>query len=322
VAVREASREEIVPEILRLDLFLLGGGGLLYDKEALTYLREAQVAHEIGVRTATCAIGAGPLETSDARQAVASVLNQMHAVTVREMPAKRLLEEIGVTREVVVTADPALLLTPLPFTTEMLKREGIRKVRPLVGISVREVGPAAPNLGDVAYHQLLANAADFVVDRLDSDLLFVSMERGDIRESHAVIAQMAQAERAFVLKGEYGPREILGLMEHLDIVVGMRLHFLIFAAIARVPFIPLPYADKVAGFLADLDLPARTLREQHAGPLLASIDRCWDERRQIGPKLDERMPGLQGRARETMRVVGELLGLRAAAGQAAPEVAT
>jgi polysaccharide pyruvyl transferase CsaB len=303
VAVRDAHRDEIGPEIQRLDLLLLGGGGLLYDKEAHTYLREVEIAHEVGVRTATFAISAGPLESPEARRLVARVLNRMNAITVRDALAKRLLEEVGVKREIVVTADPALLLEPQPFTEAMLKAEGVRTGRRLVGVSVREVGPAAPNLGDVAYHTLLANAADFVADRLDTDLLFVPMERGDIRESHAVIAQMAEAERAFVLKGEYGPAEILGLMQHLDLVVAMRLHCLIFAAIARVPFIPLPYADKVAGFLGDVGLPTRTLEEVHAGPLLASIDRCWDERRQVRETLDAHVPALQARARETARIV-------------------
>jgi polysaccharide pyruvyl transferase WcaK-like protein len=223
----------------------------------------------------------------------------MNAVTVRDALAKRLLEEVGVKREIVVTSDPALLLDAKPFDEAMLKAEGVPTDRRLVGISVREVGPAAPNLGTVEYHTLLANAADFVADRLDANLLFIPMERGDIRESHAVIARMAEAERASVLKGEYGPEEILGLMQHLAMVVAMRLHCLIFASIARVPFIPLPYSDKVSGFLADVGLPARTLEEVHAGPLLASIDRCWDERRQVVETLDAHVPSLQARARET-----------------------
>jgi polysaccharide pyruvyl transferase CsaB len=299
VAVRDAGRDEIAPEIQRLDLLLLGGGGLLYDKEAHTYLREVEIAHAADVRTATFAISAGPLESPEARRLVARVLNRMNAVTVRDAPAKRLLEEVGVKREIVVTSDPALLLSAKPFDEAMLKAEAVPTDRRLVGISVREVGPAAPNLGTVEYHTLLANAADFIADRLDANLLFVPMERGDIRESHAVIAQMAEAERASVLKGEYGPEEILGLMQHLDMVVAMRLHCLIFAAIARVPFIPLPYSDKVLGFLGDVGLPARTLEEVHAGPLLASIDRCWDERRQVCETLDAHVPPLQARARET-----------------------
>lgn len=46
------------------------------------------------------------------------------------MHAKRLLEEIGVKRDVIVTADPALLLEPQSFTVEMLEREGVTSERP------------------------------------------------------------------------------------------------------------------------------------------------------------------------------------------------
>src|SRR5262245_23014484 len=37
VPVREMSRDEVIPEIERLDLFILGGGGILFDAEAHLY---------------------------------------------------------------------------------------------------------------------------------------------------------------------------------------------------------------------------------------------------------------------------------------------
>ncbi len=307
VAVREVSRDDILPQIRCLDLFLLGGGGLLYDEDALTYLREMTMAHDLDVPTATYAIGVGPLRSPESRRAVADALNRTRIITVRETGAQRLLEEIGVTREIVLTADPGFLMTPEPVSREMLDAEGVAQRRHLVGVSVREVGPAAPGLGEVAYHQLLADAADFVADRLDADILFVPMERGDIRESHAVIAQMAEAHRASVLRREYAPGEILGLMEHLDMVVGMRFHVLLFAALARRPFIPLPYATKVAGLLEDVGLLGTTLQQFRAGPLLASIDRRWDERRDFRAMLDAKVPPLQERAQQSARRAVSLL---------------
>ncbi len=57
---------------------------------------------------------------------------------------------------------------------------------------------------------------------------------------------MLRAQRATVLKGEYTSGQLLSLMAHFDFAVGMRLHFLIFAALAGTPFVALPYAGKVA----------------------------------------------------------------------------
>ena len=73
---------------------------------------------------------------------------------------------------------------------------------------------------------------------------------------------MVNAQRASVLKGEYSSAAVLGLMKHMSFVVGMRLHFLIFAGIQKVPFVPLPYATKVAGLLGPGDAHASHHRSQ------------------------------------------------------------
>src|SRR3954453_13510994 len=57
------TRREMVPEIRALDLFILGGGGILYDRDAQTYLREVIILQELGVPVVIYAISAGPLKT-------------------------------------------------------------------------------------------------------------------------------------------------------------------------------------------------------------------------------------------------------------------
>ncbi|HSU77558.1 MAG TPA: polysaccharide pyruvyl transferase family protein, partial [Burkholderiales bacterium] len=269
VPVRKLSRSEVVPEVERLDLLLFGGGGILYDADARTYLREVLVAKEHGVPVMLYAVGAGPLSDPNAQKAVREALDGVAAITVREKSAQQLLEEAGVRREVVVTADPALLLKPEPLPRNILKIEGIQGKKKLIGMSVREPGVAAPDLDPNVYHGLLANAADFMVDRFDADVVFVPMERSvlDSQHSHAVIARMLRAQRARVLNGEYTSGQLLSLMSHFSFAVGMRLHFLIFAALRGVPFVALPYAGKVAGFLEDLKLPAPPLNLVNPGRL-------------------------------------------------------
>jgi polysaccharide pyruvyl transferase WcaK-like protein len=213
-----------------------------------------------------------------------------------------------VRRDIWVTADPALLLEPESFTQRMLEREGLGDGQRLVGMSVREPGSAMSEMQAGAYHALLANAADFMADRFGARVVFVPLERKDIREAHRVIGRMALPECAWVLRRRYGPRELRGLMEHLDIAVGMRLHFLLFAVTAGVPVAALPYATKVRDFLASLEVsspdPERT---GHAGALLSHIDRLWDSRREQVEHVRERLPSLQEAARENVRLIVDLL---------------
>jgi polysaccharide pyruvyl transferase CsaB len=285
VDVRCGRRDAVAEELAQLDLLALGGGGLLYDGEARNYLRDVRAAQDRGVPTVAYALGAGPLTQPEDRVCVRDVVSAMDRVTVRDEETKGVLEDVGVTVGIDVVADPALLLTPLPFSEATLASEGVPPTARLIGMSVREPGRAAPNLDVDAYHALLGAVADFMVHRYDAHILFVPMERGDVQHSHAVLAHMTAADRA------------LGLMEHLDFVVGMRLHLLIFAGISGVPFLPLPYAGKVFDFARASGVPAlQGVTRQCIGPLLATLDQLWDDRERQGTQIRARVGRLKPRA--------------------------
>jgi polysaccharide pyruvyl transferase CsaB len=311
LSTRSRTRREMVSEIQRLDLLILGGGGILYDRDAGEYLREVLIAHELGVPVVLYAISAGPLTTQASRHAVQLALNASPSliITVRDRLGYRLLEDVGVTQDIHLTADPAFLLEPDELSVEALKAEGVEFDRHLIGFSVREPGPAAPDIRPDEYYALLANAADFMIERYDAEVLFVPMEKTDVQHSHAVVAHMKNAERAEILRRRYSPRQILDLMGRFEFVVGMRLHFLIFAALRGTPFAALPYASKVTGLLEDLDMDVPPLGSIGIGQLIARIDRSWDTREQIRERIGQRLPALKERARYTnhllMRIIAD-----------------
>src|SRR5438093_3861128 len=310
VPIREMHKDDVLEELRKLDLFILGGGGILYDESIEAFLRDVNWAKELEIPVMIYAISVGPFKTPEYKQLVVETLNKVDKITVREGEAKRILHDLGVNQEIEITSDPGLLLKPQSFTKEMLKKEGIDSDNHLVGFSVREPGPAAPDLNIEQYHAILANTADYMVERFDAQILYVPMEVGenkDPQHSHAVISKMANAQRASVLKGNYSSGEVLGLVKHMSFAVGMRLHFLIFAGIQKVPFVSLPYATKVSGFLSDLEMPMPPIAALNVGKLCAFLDRSWDLRNRIKKQLEERVPLLQERAKQTNRILCELL---------------
>ena len=309
ISPRSLTRREITPEIQELDLLVLGGGGILYDRDAEAYLREVVVAHELGVPVILYAISAGPLTSQSSRSAVREALNASASpvITVRDRLGYRLLEDVGVTQEIHLTADPAFLLEPEELSVDALKAEGVDFQRHLVGFSVREPGPAAPDIDPEEYYALLANAADFIIERYDAEVVFVPMEKTDVQHSHAVVAHMQNAERAEILRRRYSPRQILDLMGRFDFAVGMRLHFLIFAALRGTPFAALPYASKVTGLLEDLEMDTPPLGSIGIGQLIARIDRSWDTRDEIRAKIGQRLSGIKSRAERTNELLVALL---------------
>ncbi|MBB5214177.1 polysaccharide pyruvyl transferase family protein [Parapusillimonas granuli] len=319
IPVREITRDVAAQEIAQLDLLILGGGGILFDAEIDIYLREVLLANELGVPVMVYAVSAGPLVKQSSRELVRAALTPAALITVRDRQGHRLLEEVGLQREIRVTADPALLMRAQALPKDALMREGLDMPRRRIGFSVREPGPAAPGISADHYHHLLASAADFMVQRLDADVVFIPLERDhlDLQHSHAVVAQMQCAQRATVLKGEYSPGQIMTIIGGFEFCVGMRLHFLIFSALQGVPFVALPYASKVTGLLQELGMDTPPMDNVNSGKLLASIDHCWDYRANIKSLIRERLPALQDRARENNRLLIALLERLRAADEAA-----
>src|SRR5690606_39569082 len=136
----------------------------------------------------------------------------------------------------------------------------------------------------------------------------------DVQNSHAVVGQMGSAQRATVLKREYTPGQLLSLLRHFELAMGMRLHFLEFSALAGVPFMPLPYAGKVLGLLEALNMPPPPftgIGAVSAGQLIALISRCWDERERIAAHVQAQLPELIRRARINHELALGLLGMSA-----------
>lgn len=309
VEVRNLTKVEITDHIRPLDLFILGGGGIFFDKEVDIFLRELEIAQQHDVASMVYAVGAGPLYNDNSRKRVKEILNDTDVITVRDREAKKIFEAIGVNNQIMVTADPAFLLMPEPLPENELKLIDAKGSRPLIGLSVREPGPAAPDIDPNFYHAVLANAADFVISRLDADVMFVPMERElyDTQHSHAVISKMLQPSHAWVAKGEYTPGQLLTLINQFTFTIGMRLHFLIFSALQGVPFVALPYAPKVSGLLDELHVPMPPLSCVDSGLVNAYIDKAWDNRLSIKIDIEKILPHLKQLTSENNRLAVDLL---------------
>lgn len=305
---RTLTKREASSEVEKLDLLVLGGGGILYDGEAGHYLREVVIANELNVPVVVYAISAGPLANPGSRHAVREALNASAStvIAVRDRLGYRLLEDVGVTREIHLTADPAFLIEPEP-AVDALEAEGVHLDRRLVGFSVREPGPAAPDIDPEEYYALLANSADFIVRRYGADVVFVPMEKTDIQHSHQVMGHMQHAEHAELLRRRYSASQLLYVMGLFDFAVGMRLHFLIFAAHHGTPFTALPYASKVVGLLEDLGLETPPLGSFGVGDLVARIDHSFDTRDEVRAQILSRLPDMKARAKETQGLLMTLL---------------
>lgn len=281
------------------DLVLSGGGTLLQDATGPGsipyYLGIIAAARALGRPVMVYAQGVGPIRSAWGRRMLA-VLNGVQLITTRDEASAEFLRCAGVRRPPIeVTADAALALPRPPRRDHPLLPSG---PRPRIGLSVR------PWNG--GHLDALARAADACVARLGGVAVFIPMQfPEDLEASREVVARMRR--RALVIERQLPARELPGLFASLDLLAGMRLHALIFGALAGVPLVGLSYDPKVDHFLASLEagapLPANHVEPEELAERLA----------QARPPADRVVERLQQLARRNSRLAQSLLD-RAASG--------
>jgi polysaccharide pyruvyl transferase CsaB len=285
------------------DLFLSGGGSLFQDatswRSPCYYLAVLAAARRYCRRTAVYAQGFEPARRPWVRRGIRRVLNGVDLVTVRDAFSADVLASDGVRRpRIVVSADPSFLLDPDP--TPRVEHERARwGAGPHFGLAVRA-------WGDGAVLRAVAAAARDAGRRLGVRWVLLPMHHPyDLAAADAVAADL---EGAVVVRGPFTPREMLGLVGGLDLLVGMRLHALIFAASQGVPVVPVAYDRKVAALARELEEePPLATGGLTAGALASRIERAAAERPERRERLRRVAAALRDRAALSPQLAAELL---------------
>lgn len=297
-AVKRFGLAGIAAAMRRADLVISGGGSLFQDTTSarspyyyLTVLRLAQIMRR---KTMVYAQGVGPLVRPRIRGGVAKAFNRADAITVRDADSKALLREIGVTREVHVSADPSFLVKPdLEAADTIIPEAGLAE-RPLVGISLR-TWPGYNDWIEAAARELVKLCED-----LGATAAFIPMqEPEDAGVTHGGI----------VLRHGGDPRVAKGLISRCEMVVGMRLHSLIFAAGSGVGFVPVVYDPKVSSFAAETGQSAGVaVGDPDSGALADAVKKTWTSRQEMAGALSEQAAEFTKLALASGELAAKLLG--------------
>ena len=152
----------------------------------------------------------------------------------------------------------------------ILRKAGIVGATPLIGISVREW----KDWGH--YKQVLAQVADQLALEFGAKIVFLPMQwPEDVAVSKKIASRTRQG--AIVLSEEYTTSELLSLVGNFDMLIGIRLHALIFAAVMHVPMVGISYDPKIERFLETLgEHKIGTLQNITVENLLMKVRQLWD----------------------------------------------
>jgi polysaccharide pyruvyl transferase CsaB len=292
----------------RASLFLSGGGTLLQDRTSFRnlayHLLLFDLARRAGARTMIYAQGVGPVRTPLGKALASRTLRGLDAITVRDPDSAQALLSLGVTLPVAeVTADPAFALEPCSpgRAREILAAAGLdADGPPLLALAPRGLRRRELEADG------LAAVADWAVRRLGVRPVLLPMQYpNDLASCDMVLARMDDPAKATTLRDPLAPAEIMGLLGQCELVVGVRLHALIFAAAMGAPLAGVEYDPKVAYFLSRLGLrPLANLESLETGKedLIIGLEQAWAGRQETRRRLAAAVPGFKRLAERNFEV--------------------
>ena len=258
------------------DLLLSGGGSLLQNvtsrRSLYYYMAIIFMAMLAGVRVMLYAQGIGPIRGHLPRRIMRWIGNRVDHITVRDVGSLDELRDMGITKPPIeCTADPVLAIHPVDkaLGRAIFHAYHADGAKPVVGISVRDWQ------GWTHYKEVIAEVSDQIVREFSARVVFLPMQfPEDVKAAESVAA--LTKEPCTVLQDEYTTTEFLSLVGNMDLMLGIRLHALIFAGVMGVPMIGISYDPKIDRFLDSIgEKPVGRLQDITVDELMTEVHRKW-----------------------------------------------
>lgn len=265
-----------------------GGGSLFQDVTSWRSPLFYGLLHELarGRPILVYAQGLGPLRRRVSRAVTRKAMQSACRITLRDEDSALLLRQLGVQRPTEVVCDPALALPAAG---------GVRE--PMLAVCVRP-WQDVPWSGLVEALRTAARASGLPVR-------VVCLHRRADLPMATRLAEELTAELAVPST----PQEAFGLLGRAQAVVGMRLHALVLAAAAGVPFVGIAYDPKVSSFANSLGMPWVPSHLPDPGKVARCVADLLREAG-AGERLRRGVRALQTLARRPAQVAAEILGVR------------
>jgi len=300
----------------QFDVFLCGGATLADDSLGKGYpirrcVSQILMARLLGLRVMITAIGANRFRTREGAFWVRFCYGTANRITVRDAASRDVLVNVGIKREIVVSADPAFLVEPDPLEigNRALTESGIiLNEQPLVGVSVVNEKYGMQK----EYKRAIAAACDALIEERNVIPVFVSHDMRpeyDIVAVNETLSYMKHRQAAKILQRRfYSPSTMLSVISHFEMALGMRMHFLIFAASVGVPFAALSRVDKVDNFCSLFGLrPLASVENARPEPFARAVLDQYDRRSEMAAQLPSKHNTLKSAAMRTGDVLAHLL---------------
>lgn len=233
------------------DGLISGGGSLLQDATGMGsipyYLGIITMARWCRKPVYIYAQGIGPVQRSIFRKPIAGAFRKAAYVSVRDEQSAALLASFGVPKsQIDVVPDPVM---GMPLATQLQSDDEPHRngdSLPIVGVSVRFWR------SDRADLDRIAETLDALAERRRVRVRFLPLYEGVDEDASRYVMQRMTGVSAELAPAYEDPQQMLREVAACRLLIGVRLHSLIYGANREVPLLGISYDPKIDHFLARL----------------------------------------------------------------------
>ena len=248
-AVKRNDVFKVFGAILRSNILLSGGGSLLQDDTSARsihyYLAIIRMGLMLRKDVFLISNGIGPIIRESNKKRVAKVINKVNHSTVRDFNSQQLLLDIGVKPDKVsVSVDMVVAMnmqTPEKGEKILKQLNMVDSSRKKVAIAIRQ-----KDFRTEDKRLALIKLANALAERYN--VIFIPFYYKNDTKIYDDIHAFVDPHVYFITE-KYNTDVFMSLLENMDILVGSRLHSLIFSLVAEVPFIGISYDPKIENFM-------------------------------------------------------------------------
>jgi len=268
-------------------VFIAGGGSLIQDitstKSLIYYLYCIKLAKKYGLKVMLYANGIGPVIKEKNKRTVKEILDLADVITLRDSDSFELLKNLGVTKpQISVTSDPV-------FSLSTCDEDGAKRILEKLGVDGKYIAVSARSLtkGVEDFAKNFAEMMDYISEKTGCTPVFVPMQyEKDKRISQKIIENMKH--RAVFVDLKTTIAETMGIISNAESVVAVRLHMLIFGAVAGKPVLGVNYDPKVKSFMHSMQLDCcLDPTEISDGNFHGKVDKFLEDSEEIKLKITE-----------------------------------
>jgi len=262
-------------------------------------------------------VGAGPVTTEWGKKMLKELAELTDFITVREIDSYNLLKDMGIDEDkMLITADNAIPVTAT-------KSEDVRAIFQSIGmpfggeilaININSYLNSWAGLGQKtltadSFIASYAAALNKFLEETPLPVLFVATQHSDVPVTERLMNEVrAPKGKALFSNVKYNHHDVKGVLEHVSMLFGMRLHANILATSALTPAVALVFQQKVKSYYDLLGLPNNVLSfaDFSEESLLKQLRYGWSNRQAIRQQLEKVIPVLSQETARSAEIIAAI----------------